>query len=133
MQRLTGVRVGRFEEHLARRGFLAVLIARLIPVVPFAVVNYLAGVTAIRVRVFVVATALGMLPATTAYVALGAYGSRPGSWPFVVAVAALVALTVIGGTARWQRRRAPAPASGPVSEIGVSATPSDDGSPSTPS
>jgi uncharacterized membrane protein YdjX (TVP38/TMEM64 family) len=129
VKRLTGVRVDRFDEHLARRGFLAVLIARLIPVVPFTVVNYFAGLTGIRVRVFLAATALGMLPATTAYVALGAYGSRPGSWPFVVAVAALVALTAIGGAAQWQRRRGRAQAYGPVSELRVSATPSDDGAP----
>jgi uncharacterized membrane protein YdjX (TVP38/TMEM64 family) len=133
VHRLTGVRVDRFDDHLARRGFLTVLIARLIPVVPFTVINYLAGLTAIRVRVFLAATALGILPATTAYVALGAYGSRPGSWPFVAAVAALVALTVIGGAAQWWRRRAPVPTSGLVSEIRVSETPSDDGSPSTPS
>jgi uncharacterized membrane protein YdjX (TVP38/TMEM64 family) len=129
VHRLTGVRADRFDDHLARRGFLTVLVARLIPVVPFTVVNYLAGLTAIRVRVFVVATAIGILPATTAYVALGAYSSQPGTWPFVVAVAALVALTAIGGTAQWRRRRALAPASGPVGEIRVSETPSDDGSP----
>ena len=130
VHRLTGVGVDRFDDHLARRGFLTVLIARLIPVVPFTIVNYLAGLTAIRVRVFLAATALGILPTTTAYVALGAYGSRPGSWPFAVAVAALVGLTVIGGAAQWRRRRPPGPTSGLVSEIRVSETPSDDGAPS---
>ena len=131
VQRLTGVRADRFDEQIARRGFLTVLIARLIPIVPFTVVNYVAGLTAIQVRVFLAATALGILPATTAYVALGAYGSRPGSWPFWLAIGALVALTGIGGGAHWRRRRAPALTPGLLSDIRVSETPSDGGSKST--
>lgn len=37
----------------------------------FTAVNYLAGLTAMRARVFTVGTALGIVPATSAYVALG--------------------------------------------------------------
>lgn len=136
VHRLIGVRADRFDEHLARRGFLTVLLARLIPIVPFTIVNYIASLTAIRVRVFVAATAIGILPATTAYVALGAYGSQPGTWPFVVAVAALVALTAIGGISHWwRRRRSRTQATRQPTNSGrtISATPSDAGSPSTQS
>jgi len=108
LHRLTGVRGDRLDAQLARRGFLTVLVARLILVVPFTVVNYLAGVTALRLRVFLTATALGILPATTAYVALGAYGSQPGSWPFWTALTALAVLTGAGAVTglrhRWQQR-----------------------------
>ena len=105
LHRLTGVRTHRLDAQLARRGFLTVLVARLIPVVPFTIVNYLAGVTALRMPVFLAATALGMLPATTAYVALGAYGSEPGSWPFWAALTALAALTAAGGVVALVHRR----------------------------
>lgn len=108
LHRLTGVRSDRLDAQLAQRGFLTVLVARLVPVVPFTVVNYLAGVTALRMPVFLGATALGMLPATTAYVALGAYGSEPGSWPFWAALAALAALTAGGGVVAVAHRRAAA-------------------------
>ncbi len=108
VHRLIGVRADRFDDQLARRGFLVVLVARLIPVVPFTVVNYLAGLTSLRLRVFLAATVLGMLPATTAYVAIGAYGSQPGSWPFWAAIGALVALSLVGGLDALRRRRAPA-------------------------
>jgi uncharacterized membrane protein YdjX (TVP38/TMEM64 family) len=135
VQRLTGVRADRFDEHLARHGFATVLVARLVPVVPFTVVNYAAGLTAIRVPVFLSATALGMLPATTAYIALGAYGSEPGSWPFWVAVGALVALTVAGGVAQAVSRRRSRTAwdrpGRPLDGHRVSGTPTDDGSHST--
>jgi len=63
-------------------------------VVPFAVVNYTAGLTAVRQTDYVLGTAIGIAPATLAYVVLGAYGSSPLSWPFVIAVAALILLTV---------------------------------------
>ncbi len=105
LHRLTGVRGDRFDSQLARHGFLTVLVVRLIPVVPFTVVNYLAGVTALRFSVFLSATVLGILPATTAYVALGAYDSQPGSWPFWTALASLAVLSGAGGLVGLRHRR----------------------------
>ncbi len=132
--RLTGLRTDRFDEQLARRGFLAVLLARLIPVVPFTAVNYFAGLTVIRGRVFLGATALGILPATTTYVTLGAYGAQPRSWPFWAAVGALAVLTASGGVLQgWRRRRSRTRTTrrGDHNEPSVSGPPSDGGLPST--
>ncbi len=105
VERLVGSRVIRVNEVLRRRGLLAVLGIRLVPVVPFAVVNYTAGLTAVRQTDYVLGTAVGIAPATVAYVVLGAYGSSPFSWPFVVAVAALILLTV-GAWSVLRRARA---------------------------
>lgn len=104
VRRFTGARVDRLDDLLERRGLTAVLAARLVPVVPFTAMNYVAGLTSLRLRDFVVGTALGMLPATTAYVTIGAYGSAPGSWPVLVSVAGLVLLTAVGAVAAWRRR-----------------------------
>lgn len=105
VQRFTGARVDRLDDLLARRGLAAVLAARLVPVVPFTATNYLAGLTALRLRDFVVGTVVGILPATTAYVTIGAFGSEPGSWPVLASVAALVVLTLAGALVAWRRRR----------------------------
>lgn len=108
VRRLTGSHVNRFENLLDRHGLVAVLAARLIPVVPFTAVNYAAGMTTIRPRTFFLGTAIGILPATAAYVTIGAYGNRPGAWPFWVAAGALVVLTavgVVGGLLRRSHRR----------------------------
>ncbi len=51
---------------------VAVLISRLIPFISFDAVSYLAGLTAIRLRNFLVATTIGILPASFAFAALGA-------------------------------------------------------------
>lgn len=104
VQRYTGARVDRLDDLLERRGLAAVLVARLVPVVPFTAMNYVAGLTSLRLRDFVIGTAIGILPATTAYVTIGAYGSAPGSWPVLVSVGGLVLLTAVGVVAAWRRR-----------------------------
>jgi uncharacterized membrane protein YdjX (TVP38/TMEM64 family) len=107
VERLTGTRVARVDALLRRRGLLAVLAVRLVPVLPFTAINYAAGLTAIRTQDYIVGTALGIIPGIIAFVALGAYGTSPASWPFVLAVLGLVALTAAGvaGARRWRRPR----------------------------
>lgn len=72
--------------------------------VPFAALNYLSGLTAVRTSSYFLATVIGILPATTAYVAVGAYGNEPGSLPFLAAIGALVMLTVVGVVVSRRRR-----------------------------
>ncbi|MEP7177520.1 MAG: VTT domain-containing protein [Pseudonocardiales bacterium] len=107
VQRLAGRRLDSFDALLQRRGLPAVLVVRLVPVLPFTAVNYLSGLTAVRFPTYLAGTVLGIVPGTVAYVAIGAYGHRPGSWPFLVAVGSLLALTIAGVlTQRARRRRA---------------------------
>ena len=105
VQRFTGARVETLDALLLRRGFWAVLTARLIPIVPFTALNYLSGLTALRLSAYLPATVVGILPATVAYVAVGAYGTQPGSWPFLSAVGALLVLTAGGVIANRVRQR----------------------------
>jgi uncharacterized membrane protein YdjX (TVP38/TMEM64 family) len=57
---------------LARDGFLYLLALRLLPVVPFWLVNLAAAVVGIRLRVFVPATLVGIAPATFVFSSIGA-------------------------------------------------------------
>jgi uncharacterized membrane protein YdjX (TVP38/TMEM64 family) len=102
---LTGGRLERLDARLSGHGLRTILIARLVPVVPFTAVNYLAGVTSVRLRDFTLGTVVGILPATTAYVTVGAYGWQPGAWPMWAALATLLVLTVGGLAAERIRRR----------------------------
>ncbi|MCZ4077713.1 TVP38/TMEM64 family protein [Rhodococcus sp. H36-A4] len=83
----------RLDDMLGRRGLMSVFIVRLIPLFPFSVVNYAAGISAVGQREYLLGTAAGIIPATVGFTALGAYGTSPLSWPFA---AALVAVLVIG-------------------------------------
>ncbi|WP_350475274.1 TVP38/TMEM64 family protein [Microcella sp.] len=104
VEHFTGARVARLDDILRRRGLLAVIGVRLIPVLPFTAINYGAGLTAVRRRDYALGTALGILPGTVAYVALGAYGLEFG-WPAWTAVGLLGALTVAGAVFAGLRRR----------------------------
>lgn len=64
-------RVEAIDEHLSRRGWPAVLSLRLIPAVPFSVINYAAGASSVRLVPYTLATVAGLLPGTSAVVILG--------------------------------------------------------------
>ncbi|TAM71643.1 MAG: TVP38/TMEM64 family protein [Microbacteriaceae bacterium] len=104
IERFTGTRVARVDDLLRRRGFLAVLGARLVPVIPFTAINYVAGLTAVRRRDYALGTAVGIIPGDMAYVAIGAYGLQLG-WEFWVAVGGLGALTIGGALVGIRARR----------------------------
>ncbi len=105
IHRWLGHRLDGLDRGLDQRGFITIVVARLIPVIPFTTTNYLAGLTSIPLSQFTAATALGILPASSAYVTLGAYGTRPGTWPFWVALGALAILTLAGAVLAVLRRR----------------------------
>ncbi|MDD2742571.1 MAG: TVP38/TMEM64 family protein [Rhodocyclaceae bacterium] len=62
--RFGGERLNRLSEKLAKKGILSVVVLRMLPVAPFAIVNMVAGASHIRIRDFLIGTALGMLPGT---------------------------------------------------------------------
>jgi len=64
VERLAGPRVNQLSRRLARRGLLAVVAVRLVPVAPFAVVNMVAGASHIRLRDLLLGSAIGILPGT---------------------------------------------------------------------
>ncbi|MBX9473027.1 TVP38/TMEM64 family protein [Microcella sp.] len=101
VERYTGTRVARLDELLRRRGLAAVIGVRLIPIIPFTAINYGAGLTAVRLRDYALGTAIGIIPGSAAYVALGAFGLEFG-WPAWVAIGVLGALTLAG--AIWAER-----------------------------
>lgn len=59
------------ERAVAKNGFKIVGLVRLSPVFPFTLLNYGLGVTPVKLRDYVLASFLGMLPGTLLYVYLG--------------------------------------------------------------
>lgn len=54
-----------------RSGFRLIMLLRLSPMFPFVVLNYSLGLTRVRLRQYVLASFLGMLPATALYAYIG--------------------------------------------------------------
>jgi uncharacterized membrane protein YdjX (TVP38/TMEM64 family) len=99
-------RFAAIDRAIQQRGARVVLLLRLSPLVPFSLSNYLYGLTAVRFAPYVLASAVGMAPATAVYVYLGSAGRAlgearsPAEWAlFVGGLAATVAVTVLVGRA----------------------------------
>ncbi len=72
--------------------FLFVLMMRLIPIIPWEIQNYIAGLTKTSYPTFILATALGIIPGTFSLVFLGSSASDPGSWQFWLAIGLTVTM-----------------------------------------
>jgi uncharacterized membrane protein YdjX (TVP38/TMEM64 family) len=103
VEAISGARLERLDAFLGRRGFLAVLWARLIPVVPFNLLNYGAGLTGVTARDYVLATAIGIVPGSFAYSAIGSSLGDPTGPVFLGSLGLLAALTAIGVLASRRR------------------------------
>ena len=118
IEELGGPRLIGLASWISRRGFVSVLYARIAPGVPYNLVNYAAGMTAIPVLVFAAATAIATAPRTFAYVALGGSFGNFGSTESIVALVVLVVMGVGGLVAvrrDLRRERARASADRPAS------------------
>jgi len=114
IERIAGARVARVDALLSRRGTPAVIAVRLVPVLPFTAINYAAGLTSVRTRNYALGTAVGIVPGTVSFVALGTFGTTPGSWPFLLSAAALIILTGGGLLVARKSRRDHSDAAAPV-------------------
>jgi uncharacterized membrane protein YdjX (TVP38/TMEM64 family) len=95
---------------LDRSGLLAVVSLRLIPAVPFSVMNYAAALSGVRFAPYLLGTVLGVLPGTVAIVVLGdaAVGGAPH--PAMFAVSVVSGLLGLAGALVAARRPAVDPA-----------------------
>ncbi|MEU1334798.1 TVP38/TMEM64 family protein [Streptomyces sp. NPDC005865] len=89
---------------LSRHGFRSMLAVRLFPGVPFAAANYCAAVSRMGWLPFLVATGLGSIPNTAAYVIAGARASTPTSPVFLIAMGFIVVTGVGGAAVAWFKR-----------------------------
>lgn len=108
--RLAGERVNRLSRKLARRGWLAIALVRLVPIAPFTIVNLVAGATHISTRSFLIGTAVGMTPGILAImlfkVGLEQVIREPGWMSLGVAMVAVISgALVLLFVGRWLSRR----------------------------
>lgn len=114
MERRGGRALQRAIAALRREGFLYLLTLRLLPVVPFWLVNLAGALAGMRLLPFAAATAVGIVPGTAVFASIGAglggvldAGRRPDlstifSAPVLLPLCALAALSLAGA---WWRGR----------------------------
>ena len=100
VRRVAGRRINDLSRRIAKRGLLAMLFVRIVPIAPFSIINLVAGASHLRFRDFLLGTILGLLPGT---ILISFFVDRivaavrhPG--PVTFALLALVAGVAIGGT-----------------------------------
>jgi len=106
IRKLSGKRSARLSRRLADNGIIAVAIIRNLPVAPFTIVNMMAGASHIKLKDFLVGTAIGMLPGILGVVVFSdrlLNAVRNPNW-FDVSIAAGVAV-LIGIGSWWINRR----------------------------
>ncbi len=110
VRRIAGSRLNSLSRRLGEGGVVAVMVIRMLPVAPFTVVNIVAGASHLRIRDFLLGTALGMAPGILAVTVfadrLAAVVLDPS--PAQLAILAGVVLAIAAGALglrRWARRR----------------------------
>jgi len=93
-----------------RQGGLFYLFAiRLLPIIPYGIVNFVAGLTSIKFKDYLIGTLLGTLPGVLPFVMMGA-GITELSQGNVLPLMTAFALTgILVGGATWYRRRRQVP------------------------
>jgi uncharacterized membrane protein YdjX (TVP38/TMEM64 family) len=84
------------EDFLTRHGTVAVMESRIVPLLPYGVVNFSAGLTTLRFREMALGTVVGASPKVFAYTALGGSLTNLGSPQGYAAITLLVALALAG-------------------------------------
>ena len=99
----------RINAGFAANAFQYMLFLRLVPLVPFFLVNLASAFTTIPVRTYILATLVGVIPATFVFVNLGQTLSQIESLEGLVSAQTLGALALLGLLAllpvAWKRRK----------------------------
>ena len=80
-----------------RDGFLFLVILRLIPAVPYNLINYAFGLTGMPWGTYILASAIGIIPGTFAFINIGDKVLDVASPDFWIAIGLLVLLLVVTG------------------------------------
>jgi uncharacterized membrane protein YdjX (TVP38/TMEM64 family) len=80
------------------------LAIRLFPGVPFAAANYCAAVSRMGYGPFLLATGIGSIPNTTAYVVAGSQAGSPTSPAFLISMGFIVVSGLAAASVAWRKR-----------------------------
>jgi uncharacterized membrane protein YdjX (TVP38/TMEM64 family) len=96
-------RTRRIENFLTENGAVAVMESRIVPLLPYGVVNYSGGFTHLSYRDMAVGTVIGAAPKVFAYTALGGSLDDITSPEALTAFALIVILGLAGALFVWRR------------------------------
>lgn len=90
-------------------GLFYMFAVRLLPLIPYGIVNFAAGLTSIRFRDYLVGTMLGTVPGILPFVMMGSGLQELSSGNVIPLMCALALTGMLVGVATWYRRRRQSP------------------------
>ena len=84
-----------FDSNAAKGGFIIIFLLRLIPIIPFDIISYGAGLSKIKYSEFISATLLGIIPGVLIYSNIGDKAVNVLSPKFWLAVGLLITLVLV--------------------------------------
>ncbi|HKK17628.1 MAG TPA: VTT domain-containing protein [Opitutales bacterium] len=106
VRRIIGERLDTIINSLRGRGIGSMIVLRLLPIAPFGLINLVAGVSGLRFRVFMIGSAIGMLPGLVAVVLATNHFQRaienpnPRTWLVFLLLAGLIL-----GSVLWAKKK----------------------------
>ncbi|MEW8955728.1 TVP38/TMEM64 family protein [Clostridium sp.] len=88
-------KLDKLEKIIEDKGFSIIILLRLIPLFPFDVISYGAGLTSIKYKDFLLATLIGTIPGILVFTNIGAQWVNIGESSFYISIAMLIGLVVI--------------------------------------
>mgnify|MGYP001804046625 CR=1 FL=1 len=103
-QKLTG-RWRAMDTEISQGGLFYLFAIRLLPIIPYGIVNFGAGLTSIKFKDYTIATLLGTLPGIFPFVMLGAGITSLSEGEILPLMAAFSLIGILVAGATWYRRR----------------------------
>ncbi|AFY93902.1 TVP38/TMEM64 family protein [Chamaesiphon minutus] len=96
----------KLDREMDRGGFFYMFAIRLLPLIPYGIVNFAAGLTSIKFRDYFFGTLLGTVPGILPFVMMGAGLTALERGDVLPILVALALTGMLIGTATWYRRQA---------------------------
>ncbi|ACK69080.1 SNARE associated Golgi protein [Gloeothece citriformis PCC 7424] len=103
-QKLAG-RWEAIDAEMRQGGLFYMFAIRLLPIIPYGIVNFAAGLTSIRFRDYLIGTTLGTVPGILPFVMMGAGLQALSSGNIFPLTVAFTLTGILVGVATWYRRR----------------------------
>ncbi len=104
-----GRRWKAIEAEMSQGGLFYMFSIRLLPIIPYGLVNFAAGLTSIRFRDYFIGTLLGTVPGVLPFVMMGSGLNSLQQGNFLPLIGGLTLTAMLVGGANWYRRRRQSP------------------------
>jgi uncharacterized membrane protein YdjX (TVP38/TMEM64 family) len=93
------------DAEMQQGGLFYMFAIRLLPIIPYGIVNFVAGLTSIRFRDYLIGTLLGTVPGILPFVMMGAGLKSLGKGDILPLMVAFTLIALLVGVGTWYRRR----------------------------